>query len=69
MTTNMRLKLPLTCFVLEVITIILFGVLVQYDEETDPRKWHVKKNHSGHHDYENDFYFRYPSECPVRNRA
>ncbi|XP_028985148.1 ammonium transporter Rh type B [Betta splendens] len=59
--TNMRLKLPLTCFILEVIMIILFGVLVQYDAETDPKKWHLEKNHSGHHDYENDFYFRYPS--------
>uniref|UniRef100_A0A3Q4H5K9 Rh family B glycoprotein n=1 Tax=Neolamprologus brichardi TaxID=32507 RepID=A0A3Q4H5K9_NEOBR len=42
--TNMRLKLPITCFILEIILIILFGVLVEYDKETDARKWH----HSNH---------------------
>lgn len=57
--TNMRLKLPATCFILEIILIILFGTLVQYDHETDAKKWHNQT----HADYENDFYFRYPSEC------
>lgn len=56
--TNMRLKLPVTCIILEVILIILFGTLVQYDHETDAREWH----NTSHPDYENDFYFRYPSE-------
>lgn len=56
--TNMRLKLPVICIILEVILIILFGTLVQYDHETDAREWH----NSSHHGYENDFYFRYPSE-------
>lgn len=56
--TNMRLKLPITCIILEVILIILFGTLVEYDHETDARKWH----NTSHQDYENDFYFRYPSE-------
>lgn len=55
--TNMRLKLPVICIILEVILIILFGTLVQYDHETDAREWH----NSSHRDYENDFYFRYPS--------
>uniref|UniRef100_A0A3Q0RHZ7 Rh family B glycoprotein n=1 Tax=Amphilophus citrinellus TaxID=61819 RepID=A0A3Q0RHZ7_AMPCI len=67
--TNMRLKLPITCFILEIILIILFGVLVQYDNETDAKKWHgmTHGNHSDHQkdvehkDYENDFYYRYPS--------
>lgn len=59
--TNMRLKLPITCFILEIILIILFGVLVEYDEETDAKKWH----HSNHSEYDNDFYYRYPSECFV----
>lgn len=59
--TNMRLKLPIICFTLEIILIILFGAIVQYDHETDAKQWH-SKNHS---DYENDFYYRYPSECPV----
>lgn len=58
--TNMRLKLPIICFILEIILIILFGVLVQYDHETDAREWHNKS----HSEYENDFYYRYPSECP-----
>lgn len=56
--TNMRLKLPIACFILQIILIILFGVLVEYDHDTDARLWH-SKNHS---DYENDFYYRYPSE-------
>lgn len=56
--TNMRLKLPATCIILEIILIILFGTLVEYDHETDARLWH----NSSHKDYENDFYFRYPSE-------
>lgn len=59
--TNMRLKLPITCIILEIILIILFGTLVQYDQETDAREWH----NTTHQDYENDFYFRYPSECPT----
>lgn len=53
----MRLKLPIICFILEIILIILFGVLVEYDDETDARKWH-NQNRT---DYENDFYYRYPS--------
>lgn len=56
--TNMRLKLPITCIILEIILIILFGTLVEYNVETDARKWH----NTTHQDYENDFYFRYPSE-------
>lgn len=56
--TNMRLKLPITCIILEIILIILFGTLVQYNQETDAREWH----NTTHQDYENDFYFRYPSE-------
>ncbi|XP_045901941.1 ammonium transporter Rh type B [Micropterus dolomieu] len=55
--TNMRLKLPIICFILEIILIILFGVLVEYDEDTDARKWH-SHNHS---EYDNEFYYRYPS--------
>uniref|UniRef100_A0A8C5H1P5 Ammonium transporter Rh type B n=1 Tax=Gouania willdenowi TaxID=441366 RepID=A0A8C5H1P5_GOUWI len=55
--TNMRLKLPIVCFILEIILIILFGVLVEYDHDTDARDFH----NMSHHDYENDFYYRYPS--------
>lgn len=63
--TNMRLKLPIICFILEVILIILFGVLVQYDSDTDARQWHNNTN-SGHSDYENEFYYRYASESTVK---
>ncbi|KAA8579066.1 hypothetical protein FQN60_018807 [Etheostoma spectabile] len=73
--TNMRLKLPIICFILEIILIILFGVLVQYDHETDAKEWHDRFNHDnkshtehtghaesgGHSEYDNDFYYRYPS--------
>ncbi|XP_060905728.1 ammonium transporter Rh type B [Labrus mixtus] len=55
--TNMRLKLPVVCFILEIILIILFGALVEYDDETDAKKWHNET----HSDYDNDFYYRYPS--------
>ncbi|CAJ1063090.1 ammonium transporter Rh type B isoform X1 [Xyrichtys novacula] len=55
--TNMRLKLPVTCFILEIILIILFGALVEYDHETDAKLWHNQT----HSDYDNDFYYRYPS--------
>lgn len=58
--TNMRIKLPAICLILQVILIILFGTLVQYDTDTDAKAWHANANHS---DYENDFYYRYPSEC------
>uniref|UniRef100_A0AAV2MEW6 Ammonium transporter AmtB-like domain-containing protein n=1 Tax=Knipowitschia caucasica TaxID=637954 RepID=A0AAV2MEW6_KNICA len=58
--TNMRLKLPSTCLVLEIILMILFGTLVQYDYETDAKEWHEHK-HNGSTDGDNDFYYRYPS--------
>ncbi|KAI5618201.1 ammonium transporter Rh type B [Silurus asotus] len=57
--TNLRVKLPVVCIVLEVILIILFGVLVEYDEETGAKKWHHKKSNDS--DMENAFYYRYPS--------
>lgn len=63
--TNMRLKLPITCFILQIILIILFGVLVQYDEDTDAKKHHHGNHSESKSDIENDFYYRYPSECVV----
>ncbi|XP_066538495.1 ammonium transporter Rh type B [Hoplias malabaricus] len=54
---NLRIKLPVVCIVLEVILIILFGALVEYDEHTSANKW-TSPNHT---DYENEFYYRYPS--------
>uniref|UniRef100_A0A3Q2P2R1 Rh family B glycoprotein n=1 Tax=Fundulus heteroclitus TaxID=8078 RepID=A0A3Q2P2R1_FUNHE len=54
--TNMRLKLPVACFILEIILIILFGVFVEYDRDTS-----AKLHKSDRNDYDNDFYYRYPS--------
>ncbi|XP_062321455.1 ammonium transporter Rh type B [Osmerus eperlanus] len=59
-TTNLRLKLPLVCIILEIILIILFGALVEYNVDTDAKLWHEKLN-NGSSNYDNDFYFRYPS--------
>ncbi|XP_066577590.1 ammonium transporter Rh type B [Amia ocellicauda] len=59
--TNMRLKLPIVCIILELILIILFGTLVVYDKETDAKKWHQVKEKHNESDVENDFYYRYPS--------
>ncbi|KAG7261625.1 hypothetical protein CRUP_002878 [Coryphaenoides rupestris] len=56
--TNMRVKLPAICLTLQIILIILFGTLVQYDTDTDAKAWHANANQS---DYENEFYYRYPS--------
>lgn len=58
--TNMRLKLPTTCIILEIILIILFGTLVEYNHDTDAKKWH-EHLHNGSSNYDNDFYYRYPS--------
>ncbi|KAG7469560.1 hypothetical protein MATL_G00130200 [Megalops atlanticus] len=59
--TNLRLRLPTTCIILEVILIILFATLVQYDEHTDAKHWHENMEKHNESNYENEFYFRYPS--------
>ncbi|XP_076844586.1 ammonium transporter Rh type B [Brachyhypopomus gauderio] len=60
--TNMRLRLPITCIVLEVILIILFGVAVEYDHDAGGQDLHKNHSHDPHdHVYENSFYYRYPS--------
>ncbi|GAA6103609.1 ammonium transporter Rh type B [Tachysurus ichikawai] len=56
--TNMRLRMPVVCIVLEVVLIILFGVLVEYNDDTDAKKWN-KNNKTD--DMKNEFYYRYPS--------
>lgn len=56
---KMRLRLPLICIILEVILIILFGVLVEYNDDTDAKKWN--KNNSTDPAM-NEFYYRYPSK-------
>ncbi|KAK2834380.1 hypothetical protein Q7C36_015081 [Tachysurus vachellii] len=59
--TNVRFTLPAVCFVWQSAMIILFGVFVRYDEESDPYwvEFKAKKNITS--DSENDFYYRYPS--------
>lgn len=54
-----RLLLPLLCLLVQVATAILFAVFVRYDHETDPALWHW----GNHSNADNEFYFRYPSEC------
>ena len=58
--TSMKIRLPVACFVMEIILIIIFGVLVEYNEETDARLWHKAVGNGS--SIENDFYFRYPSK-------
>lgn len=60
--TNLRLKLPATCFLLEILTILLFAVFVRYDREASASQWHQELNHRNTSHLDNDFYFRYPSK-------
>ncbi|XP_078105927.1 rh family, C glycoprotein a [Sander vitreus] len=60
--TNIRVSLPAVCFVWQIAMIILFGVFVRYNYESDVREWiEFKHSHNLTSDIENDFYFRYPS--------
>ncbi|KAL7866794.1 hypothetical protein AOLI_G00146080 [Acnodon oligacanthus] len=59
--TDVRISLPAVCFVWQIAMIILFGVFVRYNEESDSHWSDYKKEHNITSDSENDFYFRYPS--------
>ncbi|XP_061101288.1 ammonium transporter Rh type C [Conger conger] len=59
--TNIRLRLPAVAFVWEIAMIILFGVFIRYNEESDTHWVEFRKSHNITSDIENDFYFRYPS--------
>ncbi|XP_030645751.1 ammonium transporter Rh type C-like 2 isoform X1 [Chanos chanos] len=59
--TNIRWSLPAVCFVWETAMIILFGVFIRYDEESDAHWMEHRIAHNISSDIENDFYFRYPS--------
>ncbi|XP_069463259.1 ammonium transporter Rh type B [Ambystoma mexicanum] len=59
--TNMRIKLPVLCLVLEGITIILFAIFVRYDQDTDALEWHKHIKNKSLSNLDNDFYYRYPS--------
>ncbi|XP_030045553.1 ammonium transporter Rh type C [Microcaecilia unicolor] len=63
--TNMRWRLPLVCFAWEIAMIVLFGVFVRYNHETDPSWEDYKKEENITLDIENDFYYRYPSFTDV----
>lgn len=58
-----RVSLPAVSFVWQLAMIILFGVFIRYDEESDAHWVEYKSTHNITSDIENDFYFRYPSKC------
>lgn len=47
------------CLLLQGATAILFAVFVRYNHETDAALWHWGNRSNS----DNEFYFRYPSEC------
>lgn len=59
---NVRISLPVVCFVWQIAMIILFGLFVRYDEESDAHWSEHKHEKNITSDIENDFYYRYPSE-------
>lgn len=59
--TNIRLSLPAVCIVWQLAMIILFGVFIRYNHESDAHWVEYRKQHNLT-DIENDFYFRYPSK-------
>ncbi|XP_008310757.1 ammonium transporter Rh type C-like 2 [Cynoglossus semilaevis] len=59
--TNVHLSLPAVCIVWQTAMIILFGVFIRYNEESDPHWVETKRKKNISSDIENDFYFRYPS--------
>ncbi|XP_074090211.1 ammonium transporter Rh type C [Macrotis lagotis] len=59
--TNLRWRLPLICFILQVAMVVLFGVFVRYNPEADAHWIEEKKHRNISSDIENDFYYRYPS--------
>lgn len=59
--TNVRISLPAVCVVWQTAMIILFGVFIRYDEESDTH-WIEHRRHENLSDIQNDFYFRYPSK-------
>ncbi|KAM9764948.1 ammonium transporter Rh type C 2 isoform 2-T2 [Menidia menidia] len=59
--TNVRVSLPAVCFVWQIAMIILFGVFIRYDKESDAHWPETKREENITSDVENDFYFRYPS--------
>jgi len=63
--TNIKFSLPAVCFVWQLSMIILFGVFVRYNEESDTHWVDIRKENNITSDIENDFYYRYPSKCII----
>uniref|UniRef100_A0A8C1NRV8 Ammonium transporter Rh type C 1-like n=1 Tax=Cyprinus carpio TaxID=7962 RepID=A0A8C1NRV8_CYPCA len=59
--TNIRISLPAVCFVWQIAMIILFGVFIRYDEESDTHWIEHRRKKNISTNLENDFYYRYPS--------
>lgn len=64
-----RVSLPAVCFVWQIAMIILFGVFIRYNEESDAHWVEHKKTNNITSDIENDFYYRYPSKCDPRGQS
>lgn len=60
--TNLRWRLPVTCLLLQVALVVLFGVFVRYDSDADPHWLDTKEQENSTSDMENEFYYRYPSK-------
>lgn len=60
--TNLRWRLPVTCLLLQVALVVLFGVFVRYDLDADPHWIGSQRNENTTSDMENEFYYRYPSK-------
>uniref|UniRef100_A0A7N8Y5I5 Rh family, C glycoprotein a n=1 Tax=Mastacembelus armatus TaxID=205130 RepID=A0A7N8Y5I5_9TELE len=59
--TYIRVSLPAVCFVWQIAMVVLFGVFIRYNEESDAHWPEYKKKQNITSDAENDFYYRYPS--------
>ncbi|XP_070586374.1 ammonium transporter Rh type B isoform X1 [Erythrolamprus reginae] len=59
--TNLRVKLPLLCALLQLATVLLFAFFVRYDSHTSPRLWHEEVQLTSQGPLDNEFYPRYPS--------
>lgn len=64
--TNLRWRLPLTCLLLQVAMVVLFGVFVRYDPDADAHWIEDKGARNLSNDLDNEFYYRYPSKSPCR---
>ncbi len=60
--TNIRISLPAVCFVWQIAMIILFGVFIRYNEESDTHWIEHRRRKNISTNLENDFYYRYPSK-------